>query len=76
MGSSRQRACAAAQCSALALCATSYNSAASVAFFDGDATCAEWRRQQRLGRRQALTLDHLMASMAVPFLFPPVMIDG
>ncbi len=61
---------------ALALCATSYSSAASVAFFDGDSNLAEWKRQQRIGRRHSLTLDHLMASMGIPFLFPPVMIDG
>ncbi len=61
---------------ALALCATSYSSAASVAFFDGDSTLVEWKRQQRVGRRHPLTLDHLMASMGIPFLFPPVMIDG
>jgi NTE family protein len=61
---------------ALALCATSYSSAASVAFFDGHSNVGEWRRQQRIGRRHALSLDHLMASMGIPFLFPPVMIDG
>ena len=61
---------------ALALCATSYTSAASVAFFDGAPGLSGWERHQRIGRREALTLDHLMASMAVPFLFPPVMLDG
>lgn len=57
---------------ALALCATSYSSASSVAFFQGNADIAEWSRQQRVGRRTQLTLDHLMASIGVPFLFPPV----
>jgi len=61
---------------ALAVCATNYSSAVSVAFFDGDSNVAEWRRQQRVGRREALTLDHVMASMSIPFLFPPVMLDG
>lgn len=61
---------------ALALCATGYNSANSVSFFDGRSDLPTWERHQRLGRREALTLDHLMASMAVPFLFPPVMLDG
>jgi NTE family protein len=61
---------------ALALCATSYTSAASVAFFDGEANLQGWERHQRIGRREKLHLDHLMASMAVPFLFPPVMLDG
>jgi len=61
---------------ALALCATSYNSATSVAFFDGKPMTDDWNRVQRVGRREALTLDHLMASMSVPFLFPPVMLNG
>ena len=61
---------------ALALCATSYTSAASVAFYEGEAGLEGWERHQRIGRREPLTIDHLMASMAVPFLFPPVMLDG
>jgi NTE family protein len=61
---------------ALALCATGYGSAASVSFFEGAPELAEWERHQRVGRRERLTLDHLMASMSVPFLFPPVLLDG
>jgi NTE family protein len=61
---------------ALALCATSYSSAASVAFFDGQSDLPDWDRHQRLGRRESLTTDHLMASMSVPLLFPPVNLDG
>jgi NTE family protein len=61
---------------ALALCATSYTTAASVAFFEGEVGLEGWQRHQRIGRRESLTLDHLMASMGVPFLFPPVMLDG
>ncbi len=61
---------------ALALCATSYSSAASVAFFDGQSELPDWDRHQRLGRRESLTTDHLMASMGVPLLFPPVNLDG
>lgn len=57
---------------ALALCATSYSSASSVAFFQGANDIPEWVRQQRVGRRTTLRLDHLMASLGVPFLFPPV----
>jgi len=59
---------------ALAVCATSYTSAASVAFFESQAQYGDWQRQQRIGRRTALNLDHVMASLAVPLLFPPVQI--
>lgn len=57
---------------ALAVCATSYTSASSVAFFESQAQYGDWQRQQRIGHRTSLTLDHVMASLAVPFLFPPV----
>jgi len=56
----------------LALCATSYSSASSVAFFQGTADTHEWVRQQRMGRRTELQLEHVMASLGVPLLFPPV----
>jgi NTE family protein len=57
---------------ALAVCATSYASAASVAFFQGGARVTQWARQQRIGHRTTLRLEHVMASLGVPFLFPPV----
>jgi NTE family protein len=57
---------------ALALCATSYVTGQSVAFYDGRDTIREWARVQRVGRRAELTLDHLMASVAIPLLFPPM----
>lgn len=57
---------------ALALCATSYVTGQSVAFFDGKDSVRDWARVQRVGRRCTLTLDHLMASAAIPLLFPPM----
>jgi NTE family protein len=57
---------------ALALCATSYSSGTTVAFFQGVTQTTPWMRQQRVGQRAELRLDHLMASLAVPFLFSPV----
>jgi NTE family protein len=57
---------------ALALCATSYITGQSVAFYDARETVRDWARFQRIGRRATLTLDHLMASVAIPLLFPPM----
>jgi NTE family protein len=57
---------------ACALCATSYASGQSVAFYDGDPAITDWARSQRLGRRTTLSLEHLMASVAIPLLFPPM----
>ena len=60
---------------AFALCATSYVSGQSVAFFDGVDSIRDWSRAQRVGRRCEFNLDHLMASVAIPLLFPPMRID-
>ncbi|HYL02115.1 MAG TPA: patatin-like phospholipase family protein [Steroidobacteraceae bacterium] len=60
---------------AFALCATSYVSGNSVAFYDGVDSIHDWSRAQRIGRRCEFTLDHLMASVAIPLLFPPMKID-
>jgi NTE family protein len=61
---------------ALALCATSYFTARSVSFFEADTTIGEWSRAQRHGERVPLTLDYLMASLGIPFLFPPICLHG
>jgi len=59
---------------ALALCSTSYATGRSVAFYDGIDSIDDWARVQRLGCRTELTVDHLMASAAIPLLFPPIRI--
>jgi NTE family protein len=59
---------------AFALCSTSYLSGYSVAFYDGIDSIRDWSRSQRLGVRCEFTLDHLMASAAIPLLFPPIRI--
>jgi NTE family protein len=61
---------------ALALCATSYFTARSVSFFEADTTVSEWSRAQRHGERVPLSLDYLMASLGIPFLFPPSCLQG
>jgi NTE family protein len=62
--------------SALAVNATSYATGHAVTFFDGDASHAPWRRTRRQGVRARLTIDHLMASTAIPFIFPAVRVDN
>jgi len=56
----------------LALSSTCYQTGQSIAFFDGAPKINNWARTQRAGRRERLELDHLMASAAIPVLFPPV----
>jgi NTE family protein len=61
---------------ALALCSTSYFTARSVSFFEAETTVSEWSRAQRHGERVPLSLDYLMASLGIPFLFPPMSLHG
>ncbi len=52
-----------------------YDTGQSVTFFQGRADLEPWRRTQRVGAHVMLTLDHLMASSAIPFVFPAVRIN-
>jgi NTE family protein len=52
-----------------------YGSGQSVTFFQGRADLEPWQRSQRFGAHARLTLDHLMASSAIPFVFPAVRIN-
>ena len=61
---------------AVAVTAASYGSARSMTFFQGAQGKQPWARTRRVGVRQELHLDHLMASIAVPMIFPPVRIGG
>lgn len=49
-----------------------YASGQSVSFFQGRADVEPWQRSQRFGAHVKLSVDHLMASSAIPFLFPAV----
>ena len=59
---------------ALAVTAAGYASARSTTFFEAHARHGSWERTRRLGERTELNLDHVMASIAVPMIFPPVKI--
>lgn len=61
---------------AVAVTAAGYASARSTSFFQASAGMPPWSRTRRVGTRQVLNLDHLMASIAVPMIFPPVRIGG
>ena len=57
---------------AVAVTAAGYGSAKSISFFQGNEDAREWARTRRLGVRADINLDHVMASIAVPMVFPPV----
>lgn len=60
---------------ALSINATGYTSHQSVAFYHGHSTLKNWKRAQRIGISARITVEHLMASSAIPFLFSPVKIN-
>jgi NTE family protein len=47
-----------------------------VSFYDGHASIEPWARSSRLGRRSTLTVEHILASAAIPIFFRPVAIGG
>ena len=59
---------------ALSVTASGYSSGESLAFFQGAPELQPWRRAQRLGVRAQLDVCHVMASAALPFVFPAVKI--
>jgi NTE family protein len=52
--------------------ASGYSSGQSVSFFQGAAGLEGWERNQRIGAAVSLKLEYLLASAALPFLFPAV----
>lgn len=61
---------------ALAVTAAGYSSAHSITFYQGRNNIEPWSRARREGRRANITVDHLMATVAVPLVFPPERIAG
>src|SRR5215471_684019 len=55
---------------ALAINATSYTTGHAVTFFQGSSGIAPWRRTRRRGEPAEIKIDHLLASSAIPFVFP------
>ena len=55
---------------ALAVSASSYTTGQHVTFFQGAKEVKEWQRSQRFGVRCGISYTHLMASAAIPFIFP------
>ena len=61
---------------ALAVATTSYSTGRAVAFFEAAAATKEWSRVRRAGVRRGIDVDVLIASAAIPFIFPAGRVDG
>ena len=59
---------------ALAITASGYTSARSISFFQAKEGLKPWHRTRRLGQPVEINLDHVMASVALPVIFPAVQI--
>lgn len=59
---------------ALSISVSGYTSGQSVSFYQGVPGIAPWKRATRVGCPANITLDHLMASSAIPFVFDAVKI--
>jgi NTE family protein len=60
----------------VAVSATNYHTGSGVTFFEGAGEVKAWTRSTRIGVRARITVDHVMASAAIPVFFPPVALDG
>ena len=56
---------------AICVTAMNYTEGISVSFYQGGPTNADWRRWKRQGIPTPLQLRHLLASTAIPTIFPP-----
>ncbi|WP_301103207.1 patatin-like phospholipase family protein [Propionivibrio sp.] len=60
---------------AVCLTASGYTSGQSVSYFQARSDVQSWERTHRFGSSTQLSMDHLLASSAIPFIFPAVRLN-
>ena len=60
---------------AIAVTASSYGSGLHVTFYQSARDIVPWTRSQRIAVRGEINAQHLLASSAIPFIFPAVALD-
>jgi len=60
---------------AISITCSGYTSGQSVSFYQGGPGTEAWERTQRVGAAMPIRVEHLMASSALPFIFPAVKIN-
>ena len=63
---------------ALAVTASSYTAGKHITFFQSEAWIEPWVRSQRIAMRSQIGVEHLLASSAIPLIFPatPIYCNG
>ncbi len=65
-----ERAIAKGALHAISISASGYDSGDNISFYQAHPDVAPWQRVQRIGLRTRLGVEHLLASSAIPFIFP------
>ncbi len=60
----------------LTITASGYSCASAISFYQGQASIEPWSRARRHGQPAKINVDHLLASAALPLLFPAVQIGN
>lgn len=60
----------------VAITATDYESSNSVTFVHANDSVKAWRKTRRISEKSQLTVEHIMASSAIPLLFPAIKVGN
>jgi len=60
---------------AISISASGYDSGQHINFFQAAGDTSPWHRSQRIGVKTELSISHLLASSAIPFIFPAIRIN-
>jgi NTE family protein len=73
-----ERALVSGDLHALAITASDYSSGRHVTFYQTPQVVKPWARSQRIAVPDQITIEHLVASSAIPFIFPatPLYLEG
>jgi NTE family protein len=61
---------------AMSVTGSGLESGESVSFFQGHYSIVNWQRHRRIGYRSRVGVDHLLASSAIPMIFPSIQINN
>lgn len=59
----------------ISLSTTNYTTGTNVVFYSAAESVKDWSRSDRFSWRTKLKVEHLLASAAIPFFFPPIQIE-